>query len=334
MRGAHQKPVRGIIIVLRDIVIFGAALVVFALFHHVLPKAGGGPKMSIVDVQKQDAAMQSPGVIAPAANVSAAVAPAPTAVPAAPGDFSAAFPREDTGVGALHSYQGDTLRIAINQVQENGITYYVADVWIKNIDAFRTAFAKGQYGQGIHEKPVAMAKNNQAILAVTGDYYGARAKGVVIRNGELYRDTLYGDVAVLYSDGTMETYAKSEFSIDDAIARKAYQAWSFGPQLLNNGQPIEEFTEAIQKANPRSAIGYYAPGHYCLIVVDGRQRGYSKGITLAELSRVFYDLGCKSAYNLDGGQTSMMVFEGGLVNKAYKGGRECSDILYFGGSAK
>ncbi|HMM32173.1 MAG TPA: phosphodiester glycosidase family protein [Clostridia bacterium] len=330
MNKNHQKPIKGIAIILRDVMIFGLALVVFALFHHVLPKAGGS-KLSIVDVGAQGTkTKQTPAVNTPALNENAADAPAPTNAPAAPGDFSAVFPSEDTGTGALYSYQSDTLRIAINQVQSNGITYYVADVWVKNIDAFKTAFAKGQYGQGIHERPVAMAENNYAVLAMTGDYYGARAKGIVIRNGELYRDTLYGDVAVLFADGTLETYSIQEFSIDAAIERKAYQAWSFGPKLLENGQPIEVFTDAIKEANPRSAIGYYEPGHYCLVVVDGRQPGYSKGITLVDLSKMFYNLGCKAAYNLDGGQTAMMVFQGVPVNQAYKGGRECSDILYFG----
>ncbi len=244
-----------------------------------------------------------------------------------PGDFSAAFPSEDTGAGALYSYQSDSLRIAINKVQENEITYYVADIWIKSINAFQTAFAYGQYGQGIDEKPVTMAVNSNAILAVTGDYYGARAEGIVIRNSKIYRDTLWNDVAVLFDDGTMETYTKDEFSIDTTIERHAYQAWSYGPELLKNGQPVEEFT--TKAANPRCAIGYYEPGHYCLVVVDGRQPGYSVGMTLVELSKVFYDLGCKAAYNLDGGQTAMMIFEGKPVNQAYHGGRQCSDIIYF-----
>ena len=331
MRENRQKSVKGVVIILRDIVILGLALVVFALFHHVLPKYGGGSKLNIVNVDGMRAAATiKPAQDVPTPSINAGDSQV-TNTPAALGDFSAVFPHEDTGVGALYSYQSDTLRIAIDKIQQNEITYYVADVWIKSIDAFKTAFAKDQYGQGIHQKPVAMSVNNNAILAITGDYYGARAKGIVIRTGELYRDTLYNDVAVLYADGTLQTYSKDEFSIDAAIDHQAYQAWSFGPKLLENGQPIEEFTDSIKNANPRSAIGYYEPGHYCLVVVDGRQPGYSKGMTLAELSRVFYDLGCETAYNLDGGQTAMMVFQGAPVNQAYKGGRECSDILYFGG---
>ena len=331
MRGKRQRPVKGIYIILRDVVVICLALVIFALFHHVLPRDGGDPKLSIVKVGEQNPAVtQGPSSDIPMQSANAGNSQNADA-PAAPSDFSAAFPDEDTGAQALHSYQSDTLRIAVNRVQENEITYYVADIWIKNIDVFQTAFAKGRYGQGIHEAPVAMAENNHAIFAVTGDYYGARAKGIVIRNGELYRDTLFSDICVLFADGVMETYTKDEFSIDSAIERRAYQAWSFGPRLLDNGQPIEEFTDAIKGKNPRCAIGYYEPGHYCLVIVDGRQPGYSVGMTLAELSKLFYDLGCTIAYNLDGGQTAMMVFEGKPVNQAYKGGRQTSDIIYFGG---
>ncbi len=313
----------------RDLVILCAALGVFMLFHHVLPRSGGGPLRDIVNVTAQNA----PAALAAAAPTTQAAATKPTpAASATTGDFSATFPTEDTGKDATLSYQGDDLRIAINRVEENDATYYVADVWVKSIDVFRTAFAKGQYGQGIHEMPTAMAKANNAILAVSGDYYGARAKGVVIRNGELYRDTPWGDVAMLTAAGELQTVSKEQFSTDDATAQQVYQAWSFGPALLRDGKAITDFTDAIRGKNPRCAIGYYEPGHYCFVVVDGRQPGYSVGMTLAELAKVFEGLGCQSAYNLDGGQTAMMVFQGQPVNQAYHGGRQSSDIIYLGGN--
>lgn len=314
-------------VILRGFIGLGVALAIFVLFYFILLWNDGGPKPTIAASGTPTmAAGQTPHSDIPT-QAASTNNPQNTIILPEPGDFSAAFPNEDTGVGALQSYQSDTLRIAINKVQQNEITYYVADIWIKSIDTFRTAFAYGQYGQGIHEKPVTMAADNSAILAVTGDYYGARAEGIVIRNGKIYRDTLSDDVAVLFDDGTMETYTKDEFSANKAIERHVYQAWSYGPELLENGQAIEEFT--TKAANPRCAIGYYEPGHYCLVVVDGRQPGYSVGMTLVELSKVFYDLGCKTAYNLDGGQTAMMIFEGSPVNQAYHGGRECSDIIYF-----
>ncbi|MEZ4358143.1 MAG: phosphodiester glycosidase family protein [Eubacteriales bacterium] len=126
----------------------------------------------------------------------------------------------------------------------------------------------------------------------------------------------------------MQTYTADEIDIDEIKSKGAYQAWTFGPMLLDGGQPMEEFNSDLNARNPRTAIGYYEPGHYCFVVVDGRQPGYSNGYSLKALSQLFYNLGCKAAFNLDGGQTSEMVFEGDFFNQPYNGGRSVSDILY------
>ena len=95
-----------------------------------------------------------------------------------------------------------------------------------------------------------------------------------------------------------------------------------------NGQPMTEFNSNVNRANPRSAIGYYEPGHYVFLLVDGRQPGYSSGMTTEEMSQLFYDMGCKVAYNLDGGQSAVMTYNGAVANKPYNGGRSISDIIY------
>lgn len=247
----------------------------------------------------------------------------------ATGDFSATFPAEDTGVGALLSYQSDTLRIAINQVEESGTTYFVADVWVKNIQSFQTALAKDSYGRGLRELPLDMAKHNDAIFAVSGDYYGARETGVVVRNGVLYRDVMSDDVCILKNDGTLKIYSKDAFSAFHDLDETVWQAWAFGPALVENGKVSDTSGSNISVKNPRCAIGYYAPGHYCIIVVDGRQSGYSDGMTLDELAKTFAALGCETAYNLDGGTSAMMIFQGKLVSHPVDGGRSSSDIVYF-----
>lgn len=325
--GSKKTPFR---IILTDLLLVGVVLVVFSLFHHVLPRAGASI-VQIVDGEAMPTARPMPSATQGVLSTQTPI-PQPTPTPA-PGDFSATFPTEDTGADADYSYQSDTLRVAVKKVQENGITYFVADVWVKHIAEFKTAFAGGQYGQGIHDRPVNIARENNAVLAVTGDYYGARSSGIVVRNGELYRDKLYGDVCVLYFDGTLATYPKKEFDLAAAVENKAWQAWSFGPQLLSGGQPITEFSGEIRDKNPRCGIGYYAPGHYCLVVVDGRQKGYSSGMTLAEFSALFYELGCLDAYNLDGGATAQMMFQGEVISSPSGGGRKSSDILCFGGDA-
>lgn len=177
--------------------------------------------------------------------------------------------------------------------------------------------------------PLKIADEQKAVFAVSGDYYGAREDGIVVRNGQLYRDVMSDDICVLRRDGTMCVYPRGAFSALDDVNDSIWQAWAFGPALVQNGAVCDTSSSKIKVKNPRCAIGYYAPGHYCFIVVDGRQSGYSEGMTLTALANTFASLGCETAYNLDGGATAMMVFEGVLVNHPTNGGRASSDIICF-----
>ena len=228
-----------------------------------------------------------------------------------------------------NSYSSPDISITVSEVNEGNLTYYLADIYVRDITCFRTALANDTYGSGFRDSIEDMAALNSALLAVNGDYYGNTSEGVVIRNGIIYRaNPTDCDVCVLYYDGTMEVISGSSFSVEDAIEDGAWQAWTFGPALLDtDGQTITAFssTKRIISANPRTAIGYYEPGHYCLVVVDGR--GESAGITLSQLSRLFYDLGCSAAYNLDGGNSSIMVWGDEVINNPSGGGRESSDAL-------
>ena len=108
-----------------------------------------------------------------------------------------------------------------------------------------------------------------------------------------------------------------------------WQTWQFGPALLDeNGEAKREFNSALYPPNPRCAIGYYEPGHYCFVVVDGRQERYSMGAHLRELSALMKKLGCKAAYNLDGGMSVQMYFNGAFQNHT-SGVRPIGDIIYF-----
>ncbi len=131
----------------------------------------------------------------------------------------------------------------------------------------------------------------------------------------------------------MKTYSPGEITAEEAIEDGAWQAWNFGPELLaSDGSALTDFNTSghVAEVNPRTAIGYYEPGHYCLVVVDGRSAGYSRGMTLDELAQLFSDLGCTAAYNLDGGKSSVMVFNGNIVNQPCDGGREVSDAITVG----
>lgn len=238
----------------------------------------------------------------------------------------------------IQNYTDDKVNLTVNKVTTGAgadqVTYYVADVKVSNIAYLRTGFASGEYGKNIRESVQDMANDYNAILAMSGDYYGNSDTSLVIRNGVLYRDDIIGtDICVLFTDGTMKTYSPDEFDVDEVIAAGAWQAWNFGPSLLDdNGDIASSFntTSYLSSENPRAAIGYIEPGHYIFVTVDGRNEGYSRGVTLSELAGIMSSLGCKVAYNLDGGKSSAMVYDGEYVNQPADGGRTISDIIYIG----
>lgn len=242
------------------------------------------------------------------------------------------------------SYSSDDIQIQIDQVQTGSgsdqITYFVADVVLKDASSLRSAFADSSFGTNIIEDTSEIASSNNALFAINGDYYGFREDGVIIRNGTVYRDDPVRDAMALFDDGTMKTYDEEEISSSDLLAQGATNTLSFGPILIQDGNIVSDFSSvkidsnfgnrSIQNANPRTAIGMIAPNHYVFVVVDGRSEGYSRGMTLAELAAVMSDLGATEAYNLDGGGSSTMYFMGRVVNNPLGKNQErgVSDILY------
>jgi exopolysaccharide biosynthesis protein len=246
-------------------------------------------------------------------------------------DWSGAFADKFTDGEVIEtdtSYMSKNVNVSMTMVQENGVTYYIQDIYVRSIENLQTAFAEDTYGKAVTDWVLDMAIENDAVAAINGDYYGVESGGVVIRNGVLYRDDANADVLVLYYDGTMKSFSSGEFDAETEMANGAYQAWNFGPVLVEDGAALTSYSSRISSANPRTAIGYIEPGHYVFVTVDGRQAGYSSGMTLKQLAAAMEELGCQVAYNLDGGQTSTMTFGDEIANQPYKGGRLTSDIIF------
>ncbi len=240
------------------------------------------------------------------------------------------FSYDDAVVITANSYRSHDVAINIETRQIGNNCAYIADVYVRYIDNFKSAFAKGEYGKNIIENPKTTAANNNAILAVNGDYYGIRDNGIIVRNYVLYRDTPRGDICSIFYDGTVTVDENDSYDLKAALQNGLYQTMSFGPLLVKDGVAKTKFTPGILGENPRTGFGYYEPGHYVFVTVDGRQEGYSIGMTMQEFAQLFVDLGCTNAYNLDGGQSAMMIFNGEVYNKPYNNGRSTSDIFYIG----
>lgn len=240
----------------------------------------------------------------------------------------------DTVTQTDTTYTSPDIAISVNKYATGNEVYYVADIYTSDITAFQTYLADGTYGTGFAETELAMDSDTNALLTINGDSYSYDQNtdnGTVIRNGVVYRTAATdSDVCVLYYDGTMKTYSGSEFNAEDAVKNGAYQAWTFGPSLLDdNGNAKTDFNTSsyITGTHPRTAIGYYEPGHYVFVTVDGRQED-SDGMTLEQMSELFAKLGCTAAYNLDGGHSSFMTFNDAIVNSPSNGNNSTmSDCL-------
>ena len=346
-----------------DLLCAAVALVVFALFHHVLPRPQQSMGIVIANPYQKAPATDGSSLLLPpdAAKIaSAGVGDAMGRLAASSGSrgnggmngkggsaltegeaddemdaddtpISEKFPDKytDSVIVTDSSYSSPDISITVSEETMGRVIYYLADIYVRDVTCFQTALARNAYGSGYRDSIQDMALLHGGLLAVNGDYYGNTNEGVVIRNGVIYRANRTDcDVCVLYYDGSMRVMPGAAFTVEDAISQGAWQAWTFGPALLDgDGGVLTSFdsTRRIISANPRTAIGYYEPGHYCLVVVDGR--GESAGISLPDLSQLFHDLGCKAAYNLDGGNSSIMVWNGDVINDPSGGGRESSDAL-------
>lgn len=263
----------------------------------------------------------------------------PTSVPAASptpdgllgGKYAWRFSEE--AILTDHSYSDRSISISWDMYRDElsyakPVTFFVADVLIQDVSSLTTAFAKGAYSAGGTTSMENIARNNNCIVAISGDFARWHGNGLIVRNGEVFRKQKYtSDLCVLYQDGVMETYVPGSLPVEEIIGRSPWQSWHFGPELLDgNGQPKTRFNTEVWGRNPRSVIGYYEPGHYCLVLVDGRQGKYSSGLDMAELSQLMYALGCKRAYNLDGGATAHMSWLDTVINSPSKD-RKVHDVI-------
>ena len=353
LKRKKRKPL--LLVILADLALIGLILVSFALFHHVLPQYIARIEAEKAQLSKPETPAEQ--VVAPEPTEPDELEPDVSAESEAPSDateqekieepepepepepdlrteWQKKFEEHFTEEVVLteNSYSSPEVSITIETVNTsvggNPVTYYLADVYIASIENFRTYTAYGEVVYFGIQNPVDMTKDTNAVFAVNGDYMTVQKEGFLVRNGTVYESDRNNGVCVLYPDGVMETYDQGTYEIEDILAKEPVQVWSFGPSLLDENGQVKEVYEnmyGVSGIHPRCAVGYYEPGHYCFVAVDGRQN-HSIGMRLNELAQVFADLGCKVAYNMDGGASAVMLFDQKIYNRQ-SNDRDLSDIL-------
>lgn len=239
-----------------------------------------------------------------------------------------------------YQYQDDYRAIAIKRYQENGITWFVADIQVSAPNVLRAALSSDK-PNGREEKMQDIAARSGAVLAINGDYYGAHKYGTIIRNGQLIRSTTTTrNMLIVDKDGNMSVRVDRENDQapklgNDLVAQQVWQTFEFGPELVRDGQAVsfspkfDVISTRNTRREPRTALGQIGPLHYIVVVADGRRDGYSKGMTLQELQQVFVNHGAITALNLDGGGSTELWFQGQTINRPGSGDRSISDIVCF-----
>lgn len=237
------------------------------------------------------------------------------------------------------TYEDDDIKITITDYRENDTDIHVADITVSSSEYLKTAFAESAYGRNVTEKTSDIAESVNAILAINGDFYGAQESGYVIRNGVIYRSTAKSgnEDLVIYADGSFEIINEDDVTAEELLAKGAQNVLAFGPALVEDGKVSVTENEEVGKAmasNPRTAIGIIDENHYVFVVADGRT-SENEGLSLYELAEFMESLGVQTAYNLDGGGSSTMYFNGQIINQPTTNGnsikeRSVSDIVYIG----
>lgn len=238
------------------------------------------------------------------------------------------------------SYEDDNVKITIDTIRVDNSTVYLADIRLSDPSYLKTALAEDTFGRNIKAKTSKTAAAHSAILAINGDYYGFRNAGYVLRNDTLFRDTAResGDAEdlVIDKEGNFSILSEQDTAVSSLDTSKISQIFSFGPALIANGEIVVDSRSEVSQSknsNPRTAIGQISELHYLMVVSDGRT-SESTGLSLLQLAELMKEKGCTTAYNLDGGGSSTMYFNGEIVNVPTDGRkmgeREVSDIVYIG----
>ena len=255
-----------------------------------------------------------------------------------PIDFSGGYVPQTSNY-TKNSYEDASVSVQMEKRDIDGVRYDIAWIKIASPTQLRTAIA-GAPNEVVAEKPGRMARKVNAIVAINGDFYVQRKDGLIYRQGQAFRYVLNPEKDILVIDdlGDLHVFLNGENQTADLLAfmqsgRTIINAFTFGPAIVKGGQalPIPEtyltrFDSAVRA--PRTVIAQIGPLEYVFVEAEGRVQ-HSKGVTTDQMGEFMVTLGVQTAYCMDGGNSSIMLFNGKYYDANYaESEREQSDIIY------
>ncbi len=259
---------------------------------------------------------------------------------------SSAFLNEDV-------YEDPTIRVTIRTGRVEGCTYWVADITVSDPSQLRTLSAGG-FDSSAQMDAMRLCQRSQAVVAINGDFFASserRGKGFVIRQGEMFRNNLdtagrwdskMMDVLLVDEDGDFHVlYQPEKDTVYNTVdGKRILNAFSFGPILVNDGQAVTNYggsdrwiDMAASTGRQRMCIGQVDTLHYMVLCCAGPSTG-NPGMTLPVFAQLAAEQGARIAYNLDGGDSTILYFGGKRLNGGTSSQRKLQDIIYFASAAQ
>ena len=235
-------------------------------------------------------------------------------------------------------YRDDTIIVELEQKRMYDSDVFIAYVKIATPSQLRTAVAGQKIGSSSTNHTTTISKNYNGIVAINGDYFTNTKAGYIVRMGETYREKTSQNMDLLLIDelGDFHIYLHGHDVQENGVAaflseHEIVNGFFFGPALVVDGE-VQEIPENYQfephQKNPRAGIAQLGVLTYALVVVNGRT-SQSEGVTLAEFADIMGQLGAEQAYNLDGGNSATLAFNGEVYNDKPQAERSVTDIIYF-----
>ena len=259
----------------------------------------------------------------------------------------------DSDMG-LYRYVSDTLCVEIvrRQTTKPKRTWYEAEIYAKDGTIFQALPYSYEKRMTSLAYPYRIAREHKTVFAINGDFSHLRISkkakpGILIRGGEIVSNNTGTknrkqfpnlDTLAIFPDGRMQTFWSDDLTAEEYVEMGAEDVLAFGPLLIKDGVLNDSVLDRYGRENAqRTAIGMVEPGHYFAIMMEGRHNG-SKGCNIRYMGERLLELGCTEALNLDGGQSSAMVFMGYQICKVVNSSgvtcsaRRAAEILGIGTS--